>query len=351
MHDRLLELLLHVADVRLVARLRDERLGFPFANDLRVMVPDLHLISDKRRIAGEYTYATNYTALIARLFAELRRLKTGLADHETMATYVLGDFLDLWREAPKFKANKDPAAAIRASHSQLIDAVLHPALKTRFLLGNHDFDLYRWAAYRAWDRRYYLPLLPQTAPSIMLVHGDVFSWIERFPDQVQQLLVYFFAPLHSPNDHQLGQIARMAKKEHHNRKYREAIQCTAPAPLGVVRSADSAVLPAEVNVHRNGVASPVMLRFLEPARREASRRSLEFGLELRTLFMGHTHHARIAVHESGDDFFALVDCGSWIETCSFTDEAGTLFPGVPCAQLAALSDNEVRLYQLAPRTG
>jgi hypothetical protein len=67
--------------------------------------------------------------------------------------------------------------------------------------------------------------------------------------------------------------------------------------------------------------------------------------------MGHTHHARIAVHESGDDFFALVDCGSWIETCSFTDETGTLFPGVPCAQLAALSDNEVRLYQLGPRTG
>jgi hypothetical protein len=46
MHDRLLDALMSIANVRLVSSLRDERLGFPDPKDLRVFIPDLHLITE-----------------------------------------------------------------------------------------------------------------------------------------------------------------------------------------------------------------------------------------------------------------------------------------------------------------
>jgi hypothetical protein len=60
--------------------------------------------------------------------------------------------------------------------------------------------------------------------------------------------------------------------------------------------------------------------------------------------IGHTHQARIAVHDIGDEFFALMDCGAWIENCSTEDDPAPR----PNAQIAALGANEARIYQLAP---
>ena len=61
--------------------------------------------------------------------------------------------------------------------------------------------------------------------------------------------------------------------------------------------------------------------------------------------IGHTHHARIAVKtaENGGRF-VLIDCGAWIEDCR-------QFPNddpAPSAQIAAISANWARIYQLAP---
>src|SRR6266404_723106 len=175
MHDRLLNALLSVANVRLVAALRDDRLGFPNDKDLRIFIPDIHLISEKRRKEGKFLYATNFTDLLTGVAGELINLKAGALDGETIVVYQLGDFLDLWREASGADDQLDVAARIKDDHQDLVLALLDDNLNARFLLGNHDFDLYRWPDYTAWERRYYLPDTAQAPPSVILLHGDIFG--------------------------------------------------------------------------------------------------------------------------------------------------------------------------------
>ena len=69
-----------------------------------------------------------------------------------------------------------------------------------------------------------------------------------------------------------------------------------------------------------------------------------YGFPVRTVIIGHTHQARIAVREENGGLFTLIDCGSWIENCSVDGATNPL----PCAQIGALCGNEARLYQLAP---
>ena len=68
------------------------------------------------------------------------------------------------------------------------------------------------------------------------------------------------------------------------------------------------------------------------------------------MVIGHTHHARIVVDERSEKdggskrgFFALVDCGAWLEEGNL---AGKI---VHNAQIGVLYDNDVRIYQLSPK--
>jgi hypothetical protein len=97
-------------------------------------------------------------------------------------------------------------------------------------------------------------------------------------------------------------------------------------------------------VQIEGAAPEEMLRYLNEARQKCTEANSKFGSTLNVAVIGHTHHARIAVHDKGDEFFALMDCGAWIENCNTADD---LTPQ-PNAQIAALSGNEARIYQLAP---
>src|SRR5690349_3048451 len=97
MHERLLEALLSVAGVRLVAALRHEQLGFPGDNDLRVFIPDVHLLSAERRAV--YRYGTNHEDLLVSVVKKLIEVKQSAAAGETIEVYQIGDYLDLWREA------------------------------------------------------------------------------------------------------------------------------------------------------------------------------------------------------------------------------------------------------------
>jgi len=346
MHDRLLEALQELTEVRLVAALRDERIGFPAQNDLRVFIPDTHLITEKRRKQGGFKYSTNDTGLLTDVIGALRQLKIGAAPAETVAVYFIGDLLDLWRETPVLDQRLDAAAAIRDDHEDLMAAVLDPRLKARFLLGNHDFDLYRWAEYVGWERRYFLPDTTLQAPSTIVLHGDVFDWVENLPDPLQQIMVYLFAPHLSANSHDLGLMQRLIRKSHGKKSYKNSLQAPQPMLLGTPRLLGAnEVIPARWNVHSDTVKKDPFLKFLASSRQKTMEANQQYQMKLRVCFIGHTHFARIALHEGqGDDFFALVDCGAWIEDCAW-DEAGQR-KKAPSAQLAALCGNEVRIYQL-----
>jgi UDP-2,3-diacylglucosamine pyrophosphatase LpxH len=347
MHARLLSTLQGIADVRLVAALKDDRLGYPGANDLRIFVPDVHLISDARQQQGGFQYFSNHTDLLTEVFIALAQLRQQAAPAANVSVYCIGDLLDLWREAPGFAAGDDAAACIRDSHEDLIVAALSRDLQARFLLGNHDFNLYHWPAYTAWERRFYLPDTTAEQPRVMLVHGDIFDWIESFPTEVKQILVYLFSPNAAPNTHALGQMEALALRAHAGRTYQQSIQAPQPLHLGALRRMDGDPVPPRWNVQTPGQSPPEILRYLAAAAAETAARNTEFNLDLRLMVIGHTHFARIAVQEDADSFFVLMDCGAWIEQCAWDEDGQTIT--ALSAQLGALCDNELRLYQLAPR--
>jgi UDP-2,3-diacylglucosamine pyrophosphatase LpxH len=346
MHDRLLDALLSVSTVRLVAALRDDRLGFPDKKDLRVFIPDVHLITDERRKEGQYVYTTNYPDLLTEVALALQELKADASTDETVAAYQLGDFLDLWREAPGLDDRLDAASKIKDDHEDLVSVLMDRKLKTRFLLGNHDFDLYRWPDYTAWERRYYLPDKSLQAPSVIVLHGDIFDWVEDLPDKVENVFVYLFAPHLSPNDYALGEMKSLIKQWHGNRNYRTYIQNRLPATLGSVRDGEAEAIPDRWNVQTKGSAPAENLKFLDSAYDCCAKANAAYQMNLRVAVIGHTHHARIAVRESETgELFTLIDCGAWIENCLADGDTDP----VPNAQVAALSANEARIYQLSPK--
>jgi UDP-2,3-diacylglucosamine pyrophosphatase LpxH len=338
MHDDVLAALGALASVQLVAALRDERLGFSASDQLFVFVPDLHLISHRRLVTGQFKYATNETDLLRRVALTLTELRGTLRPKDLIVCQV-GDFLDLWREAPSNDHPDAVAAIIRKDHDALVGALMSDELGTQFILGNHDFDLYKCPAYRAADRRLYFSNTEREPAAGILLHGDYFDWVERLPDQLQDLAVYLFAPGNPEPSRYLGQMRELVVESHLGRDYTPFIQARFPAPIGTLGPSDA--IPTSFNVQGTGAPKENLL-FLESAAAECRRANKDYAgnVDLRLAVIGHTHHARIAVMDN--PFFVLVDCGAWIEKC--TDGKNTW----PNAQIAVLGQNEARIYQLRP---
>lgn len=344
MHEEFLKILQSVAQVRLVASLRDARLNCDLKDDIRIFVPDIHLITKKRQRAGGYRYWTSDTQLLTNVLLAITKWKTQLSPKATIVLYQIGDSLDLWRETPFAARQLDAAARIEDDYEDLLLALTSSRLKARFLLGNHDFELYRSRNYFAWERRYYFPDQTATAPSILLLHGDYFDWVEKLPDDLQRVFVYLFAPHVSPNDYQLGEMRSLISRMHGSKSYQRSLQAASPSPVGSLLDPQSTAIPDRWNVQIEGTAPVANLAFLDSAAQKCREANDQYGLNMRCVMIGHTHHARIALRETeAGDFFALIDCGAWIENCVF-DNANA---PVPNAQIATLSANEVRIYQLS----
>jgi UDP-2,3-diacylglucosamine pyrophosphatase LpxH len=340
LHDQFLATLQSVAKVYLVSSLRDDRLGFPVQDDIRIFVPDLHLITEKRRKEGKYRYATSDTQLLTNVLLAITKWKTQASSGaSTIVLYQIGDFLDLWRETAQASKQLEAAARIEEDHEDLVLALTDRRLKARFLLGNHDFELYQSTNYVAWERRYYFPDNSVTAPGILLLHGDYFDWVEKLPDNLQRIFVYLFAPHVSANDYQLGEMRSLISRSHGSKNYKDYLQAATPVPLGALQElSPAAEIPREWNVQRQGDN----IKFLDSAQRNCQHANEEFGLNMHCVVIGHTHYARIALRETNaGELFALIDCGAWIENC-----VNSIGAKMPNAQIAALSANEARIYQL-----
>src|ERR1051325_6142737 len=204
MHLDLLDKLKSVAEVSLIAAFADERLGFPDADSLHVFLPDAHLITKARLKAGKFKFSTNYPDLLADVAKALKGFKLASQKaNQSVFVYHVGDLFDLWRETPLFDEMGNAASNIEDDFPKIIAALTDPKLEAQFLLGNHDFDLFRFANYRQWERRFYLP--DYRNPRGIVLHGDIFDWIEKLPDALQQLFVYYFAPQVSPGNFKVGQ--------------------------------------------------------------------------------------------------------------------------------------------------
>jgi UDP-2,3-diacylglucosamine pyrophosphatase LpxH len=331
LHERFLAKVEAVARVWLVSKLRDPRLNFADENRLTVFIPDLHLVTAHR----PFLFRTNAVATLTSLLRAIRELKSEVRPSRVVLCQI-GDLFDLWREADGFDPNADIASAIEDSHSDLMEALYAPDLDAQFLLGNHDYDLYRFPNYDIWQRYMY------PAPSMLVMHGDVLDWVEKLPDQLQQFFVYLFAPGVKPGQAQLRAMRELnCQLGKAGRLNRELPGGVAPVRRlvtpDVVRDAD------RFNV-QDATSPAAMLALFDSARKKCAEADARFGLSITTAVIGHTHHARIVVHEEVDKLFAMVDCGAWIENCVTEDDP---IPR-PSAQIGVLGANEIRLYQLSP---
>jgi UDP-2,3-diacylglucosamine pyrophosphatase LpxH len=332
LHDRLLAALENVADVWLVSKLRDPRLNFPDESRLSVFLGDVHLVTRRRPFA----FSTNAEATLTAVARGLRNLKLEARPGDVVV-YQIGDLLDLWREADSFDPRADVPSAIEDSHPALMEALYDPDLNAQFVLGNHDYDLFQFANYDLW-RRYLYP-----SPSVLVTHGDIFDWVEDLPDRVQQFFVYLFSPNVQPGRMQLAAMRPFNQQTGRRERAKDRAEAGV-APIRRLARPASLSAAARFNV-QDACSPPGMLRFLDAARLKCAEAGAQFGLALTTAVIGHTHHARIAVHEDGDNLFALVDCGAWIENCVTEDDPSPR----PNAQIAALGANEIRIYQLAAK--
>jgi UDP-2,3-diacylglucosamine pyrophosphatase LpxH len=327
LHDDVFRELADVANVRLVASLRDARLNFPSPDDIRIFLPDMHIVSHRTR--AKYSYGTNDMDLLADVLVRLAGLKAR-SQGRTVGVFQVGDFLDLWREESVASARVDAASRIVTDHPRLMNAIFSPTLKTRFLLGNHDIDLAWWPNFAAWERRYFLPPRGSTQASGVVVHGDMFDWMELTPDPLNQFFVYFFSPLFGAADHDLNDVKRLVVRQNSAANFTNSIGGT--ASLGEIFSQPG--VPDRHNLRGHA--------FLDKAREAVRVANQAYQLNLRFLVMGHTHNARIALHDGGgDDFFALIDCGGWLEDAS--DSSGARYKN---QTLAVLSENDARIYQV-----
>jgi UDP-2,3-diacylglucosamine pyrophosphatase LpxH len=341
MHERLREALLgvaqaHGANLRLVACCTNPQFGMSDDKTIQIFLPDMHLLSNARRAL--YPYGLNHEDMLAGVLQALITLKAQTADDENVVVFHIGDYLDLWRESLQ-PADPDAARRIKQDHPQLAGLLEDRRLNAHFLLGNHDFDLYQLASYNNWERRFFIP---DEAPGVLILHGDYFDPVERdVPEVLRDIGVYLFGRSHQPGASILAKMADRAHQYNASKDFANGIQLTQAAPLGATRSGEAA--NGDVNVQKAGDTVDGGLLFLDQACDECVRANQADGTSLRTVIIGHTHHARIATKTMPDGTpFTLIDCGAWIENCKDAngDEA------FPNAQITALSGNQVRIYQL-----
>lgn len=327
--DDLETALSEVADVRVATRFSSPRLRFPNPNDLRIFIPDIHLMPSNERQRFFFTGAHPEHALLKRTLTRLGTLRASVKaanPNAVCATYFMGDFIDLWRCGPQGTHPSVAVDKVALEHQDLLLLACGPALRARFLLGNHDFDLCKVPSFAAADRRYFFP---PNQPSVLAIHGDVFDWVEDFPDLLNEVIVYYLSPFSNLLDHMFERVKGLILAS--NEK---------PEHLG---AADVIPLPND-----GAPAIAVVDRADAEAQHSLFRRALEsrdaanaqFGLDLRAFVIGHTHGPRIVVYESGPSFFALVDTGGWLE--DVRNNAGAPERGM----ITGMCGNEIRIFEL-----
>lgn len=363
MHKEFFNQLSNIATVKVVAKLKNDRIGFPSADDIRIFIPDLHMFSKSRQEKYNYECHTNYNEdasdLLPKFVNFLLKFKTENQDKKVVV-YQVGDFLDPWRETSKpWKTNPVELSQVTQhiieSNKDVYDVLVDDALNTQFVLGNHDFDLHRdpnlFAKWRFL--RFYITDDTDT-PIGGVFHGDLFSWVERIcPDWIKQFFVYNFSPKDSEKKIKKRvqkQIRKTHPKHPFTEKYKEVRSQIEPSVFGELASSPDQI-GDEWNVKREGDASKGDLRYLKESKRCFLEVNETENYKLRIAFIGHTHNARIAVDDGGDDFFALVDCGGWIKKYKGkVMEGGTeKVISEKNAQVGVLSENEARIYQLSPK--
>lgn len=339
----------NLGNATLLSRYADPQLQLT-ERQTHVFVPDFHLLSHED--AREYpNQRFPHDGDVIRLLEQLRDLKK--ANPHTFFVWHIGDLFDIWRA----RGGRGPTAEGRAiihDHAEIIrllrDRPEANGCKARFIIGNHDYSFFDVPTNkRQWQAARFRFIKNAGGGEVLVLHGDIFKWIERLPDELQARAVRFAKRVSGSqadlfnNDDDLQEIGRLNREMARHDPTGEA-----QADLtGFQLDFHALATTAPINVIDGDAGDPKAKNkeFFKAAKALAESLNNE-GRDVRAMVIGHTHYARIIKGTlKGGRVFALMDCGSWAGLCRLAPTE----PFRRCAQLGALVNNELRIYQLGSR--
>ncbi len=329
----------------LVARYRDPALGLQRRRAC-FFIPDTHLLS--REDAGAYShYHFTQEVDLSQLLEVLCELKN--SNRGDIDVFQLGDLFDVWR-ARGGLGDREEVDEITADFADIMVRLREEppdGLRAEVFAGNHDYCLHR---LREWSLPRFRILRHQgpTGGDVLVLHGDVFTWLERvLPDDLQAAVVRLARWVNS-GSHPLKPLDKdMVAAANRALRTGDRPVGQAKAPLGALLH-DSAAPPADeynvVDGDRGRRKLKVKKHFA--AARELANELKHQGHDIRVVVMGHSHWARLIKGDRGDGTpFVLMDCGAWFGNCHFDDPNNSL----RSAQVGVLIEDDLRIYQLGWR--
>jgi UDP-2,3-diacylglucosamine pyrophosphatase LpxH len=356
LHDTFLEGLKEIQDteVLLVSRLKDERLQYSFPDEVRVFIPDLHLVTDET--AKTFKYTTNSLQTLERLIKYLIAFqKKQEQENKRVLVYQLGDLIDLYREGnTKWTSkhlNKWRGAIqfIIEERHNIIFPLLNE-LNATILMGNHDNILNKFDPFLSAK---YSDYFPGTERSCVALHGHLFSEFEvNTPDWIKRLgVLSVFGRTKKPSIHGLDimtkpsfdELVKDGLKKDEKESFKVSNKNLDLIAAGSEMLSEKEEHSRRYNVKRKGAddVDGHDLKFLDDAKKFFLEES---EIDIRLVILGHSHHARIAIDETDGNFFALADCGAWTVNCSAKINNEGKKIKMPNMQLGVLSDNDMRIY-------
>lgn len=326
--------------VGLVAQYADPGLALP-GGRAHIFIPDCHLLS----AADVAVYPNNHFRLTEALKTLLKGLTALKNAHRgDLLVWHLGDLIDLWRTrgGRGDQAETDAIAAEFAEHMEMLQSSPPNGVRARILAGNHDYmthELPSWATLR-------VGLIENQAAGgdVLVVHGDLFDWIEvALPDQLQACIVRAAKMVGAGQNELLQENRDVVAKV--NQALAQGDQPIGPERCGLGQQRPQLDLgPApRVNVADAPPAGiPGPAKFFSGAAKLAVELKKQ-GHDVRTVVVGHTHFARIVRGQRSDGVpLVLMDCGAWMGQCRLAPAD----PWIWSAQLGVIVGNELRIYQL-----
>lgn len=368
--------------IRLVARAKDPRLGSVGTRWITLFVPDCHLMSPQAQQQFRYGFgqlrvgeSVARAALLRSVFDAGNAFFAANRTEATIATYHLGDFLDLWREGQFEKGVTIDILArrVRETYPWLFPRLFakdKASLVADLVEGNHDRGM---ATVVARATRAFAPSFGRASGPrpVLVAHGDVADPVETLEDATA---AYFL---------------RRFGKDRDGGHY-PVVEPTAPMAAGAIPpvdidGSDFSQIPPLVNVRQvaldadqqtaaraheqlAGAAPSVVLDLLLPnvpgwmqdmenLRSGRGRIYKQLNAagnlpgvmpDLRMVVVGHSHHPRLVAVGEADEpgSFLLMDCGAWIEEVDWPVAGGT--KRLPSCQVGVLCGDDARIYQLDP---
>lgn len=317
--------------ISLVAQHADAQLSLP-KRRVHVFIPDCHMLSAQDAAAYPKT-GFFQDAHLLKLLKGLTQLK---ADNPgQLMVWHLGDLFDIWRA----RGGRGPAAEvdhIAADHSEIVDLLRYGApngVGASLIAGNHDYAIHELGEWHAARYR----ILQNEDPEggdILVLHGDIFDWIEKLPDEIQARAVRF-ARWHASGKKDLFNEEEVIADV--NRGVAAGDKAIGKGQVTLPAKASGNVIDGEA-----GEADAPNKRFYRGAKKLAGALKKR-GHKIRLIVIGHTHWARLVQGQlSKGEPFALMDCGAWTGYCRL----GSAQPWLHNGQIGVLAGDEVRLYQV-----